>query len=132
MRVTRWIRPMVVFVCLMVFAASTPAAGWRYLGSRTVTDGQDHDTIAVTGTRGDFHRIRLAVRHAGVDFHRVVVHYGNGADEELEIRDTIPAGGSTRAIDLRGGDRVIQSVSFWYDAKTRGGRKAVVSLYGWG
>jgi hypothetical protein len=132
MHVSRWIRPMTVLLCLVISAGSAPAAGWRFLGSRTVTDGQDHDTILVTGARGDFHRIRLTVRQAGVDFHRVVVHYRNGGDEELEIRDTIRAGGSTRAIDLRGGDRVIQSVSFWYDAKTSGGRRAVVSLYGWG
>lgn len=33
-------------------------------------------------------------------------------------------------IDLRGGDRVIRSVELWYDARSLGGRKAVVKVHG--
>jgi hypothetical protein len=100
------------------------------LGQRTVTDRVDHDQIVVTATRGDFRRIKITVQRAAVDFHRVVVHYRNGGDQEIEMRHTIPAGGESRAIDLRAGDRVIRSVDFWYDARTIRGRRAVVRLFG--
>jgi hypothetical protein len=38
----------------------------------------------------------------------VVVRYANGTSEEVEFRDYIQAGGQTRAIDLRGNDRVTE------------------------
>ncbi len=103
---------------------------WVLLGQRTVTDRVDHDQIVVTAARGDFRAIKITVHRAAVDFHRVVVHFANGGDQEVEMRHTIPAGGETRAIDLRAGERVIRSVDFWYDARTIGGRRAVVRLHG--
>ena len=118
---------------LLVLHSAAALAGaqgrWELLGERTVTDRLDHDVIVVTAARGDFTAIKLGVRRAGVDFHRVVVHYANGGDQELELRATIPAGGETRVIDLRGGERVIRSVEFWYDARTIRGRRAVVRVW---
>lgn len=102
---------------------------WVFLGQRQVSDRVDHDVIAVTAERGAFTRIRLTVQRASVDFRRVVIHYANGADEDVELRNTVPAGGETRAIDLKGGDRVIRSVEFWYANMGRG-RTAVVRLFG--
>jgi hypothetical protein len=60
-----------------------------------------------------------------------VVNYANGTNEEVEIRDYIPAGGQTRAIDLRGDERVINSVEFLYSkARWRQGARPRVALYG--
>lgn len=118
-----------LIVVLAVAAAPHSVKGWVLLGQRTVSDRADHDIIAVTGARGHFKQIKLTVQRASVDFHRVVVHYGNGDDQRLELRNTIPAGGETRAIDLEGGERVLKSVEFWYDANTRG-RRALVRLWG--
>jgi hypothetical protein len=54
--------------------------------------------------------------------------HSNGTSEEIEVRDRIPAGGQTRDIDLRGGDRSINSVEFFYgDSRYRG---TGVSLHG--
>lgn len=103
---------------------------WVLLGQRTVTDRADHDVIGVTAARGDFRSIKLTVQRASVDFHRVVVHFGNGTRQDVELRNTIPAGGESRAIDLAGADRVINRVEFWYDANTFRGRRAVVRLFG--
>jgi hypothetical protein len=109
------------------YRAQGPA--WVLLGERLVTDRLDHDLIPVTIARGDFRAIKITVARRGVDFHRVVVHFANGGDQEVEMRRTIPAGGETRAIDLRAGERVIRSVEFWYDARSIRGRRAVVRLY---
>ena len=110
--------------------ARAQGPNWVLLGQRTVTDRVDHDQIVVTIARGDFRAIKITVHRAAVDFHRVVVHFANGGDQEVEMRHTIPAGGETRAIDLRAGERVIRSVDFWYDARTIRGRRAVVRLHG--
>ncbi len=122
-----------VAALLTTFALAGPTQKqpeWILLGTRTVTDRADHDVIGVTGARGDWQAIKLTVQRASVDFHRVVVHFGNGTQQEVQMRNTIPAGGETRAIDLTGPDRVINRVEFWYDANTIRGRRAVVRLFG--
>ncbi|MGQ0766928.1 MAG: hypothetical protein ACT4OZ_14865 [Gemmatimonadota bacterium] len=48
----------------------------------------------------------------------------------IDIRQTIPAGDETRAIDPDGSDRVIRSIDFWYDANTLRGRDAQVRVFG--
>ena len=105
-------------------------ADWDLLGTRQVNDRADHDIIAVSSSRGDFRRIKFSVQRASVDFHRVVVHFGNGSDQRVELRNTIKAGGESRAVDLEGNDRVIRSVEFWYDANTIRGRRAQVRVFG--
>jgi hypothetical protein len=112
-----------------VSAAALPVKGWTLLGERLVSDRADHDVITVTSARGSFRQIKLTVNRHAVDFQKVVVHFGNGSDQTLAMRNTVPAGGETRAIDLEGTNRFIRSVEFWYDAKSRGGR-AMVRLYG--
>jgi hypothetical protein len=57
------------------------------------------------------------------------VHFHDGSHEELVIRDRIASGGSTRAIDLPGNRRVIESVELWY-GKDRWEHRPKVSLFG--
>ena len=54
---------------------------------------------------------------------------GNGTQEEIPIRARIPNGGQTRAIDLPGERRMIESVDLWY-SKDHWSRRPKVSLYG--
>lgn len=122
--------PSSFLIVLLLAAVPAAAAPWVLLGQRTVTDRLDHDSIAVTGARGEFSAIKLTVQRRAVDFHRLVVRFANGGDQEVELRSTIPAGGESRVIDLRGGDRVIRSVELWYDARSLAGRKAVVKVHG--
>lgn len=128
------IRFLPLVLLASIACASTRAQqrgeGWVALGTRDVTDRADHDVISVTARRGEFVRIKLEVLRAPVDFHRVVVHFGDGTRQEVDIRSTIRAGGETRAIDLDGRDRVIRSIEFWYDARTIRGRHATVRAMG--
>ncbi len=121
-----------LLVPLSIVACASAGRGsgqWTFLGQQAVTDRLDHDAIVVTAAEGRFDAIQLRVLRAAVDFHKVVVHFRNGGHQEVELRQTIPAGGATRRIDLTGDDRVIQRVEFWYDARTRG-RQATVRLFG--
>jgi hypothetical protein len=105
--------------------------GWTLLGERRVTDQLDHDTLVVTAGRGDFRHLQLRVLERAVQFHKVVVHFGNGEDQEIEMREVIRAGGRSRVIDLSGGDRVIRTIDLWYDAQSIGrGKGAVVRVFG--
>jgi hypothetical protein len=112
------------------FIAPRPGP-WALLGETTVDGQRDRDRIVLGRSEGRFQSIQLRVIGAPVEFQRVVVNYGNGTSEELEVRDHIPAGGQTRAIDLRGNDRVINSVDFLYSkANWRRGARPRVALYG--
>jgi hypothetical protein len=113
---------------LVAAAAAGPVRGWELLGTRTVTDRVDHDSIAA-GHQGTFRSIKITVQRRPVQFRDVKIHFANGDVQDVAIRNVIPAGGESRVIDVEGRDRVIRSVEFWYDAQSRG-KRAVVRVYG--
>jgi len=90
----------------------------------------DHDRIKVGRDDGRFRALQIRVERAPIEFQRVVVHYGNGADEQLDIRQRINPGRSTRVIDLRGDNRVIESVEIWYARGSWSSSKPKLRLYG--
>lgn len=105
---------------------------WEVLGQSRVDGRVDHDRIVVN-RRESFRALQLGVRGGTIEFQRVVVHFDNGADHELEIRDRIRAGDKTRVIDLPGDRRRIRSVEFWY-SKEGWRSRPYVNLWGmrWG
>jgi hypothetical protein len=121
---------LIAFAILMTIPAMSQGRRWTILGEKLVNDRLDHDIIPVTAKRGDFNSLMVKVKGASVDFKKMVVVYGNGVRDEIELRNTIRAGGSSRIIDLRRGDRIIREIEFWYDANTILGRKAVVKVLG--
>jgi hypothetical protein len=106
------------------------AQRWAYLGEANVDGAADHDNIVVTRSRGAFRAIQIRVQRAPIEFDRVVVHYGDGDSEPIQIRGRIPPGGQTRVIDLRGNRRIIRSVEFWYARASRSPRRPKVRLFG--
>jgi hypothetical protein len=102
---------------------------WAFLGSRRVDGHRDHDVVRVGMRDGKFRAVQLRVTGGAVDFHRVVVHFGNGSSEEIAFRERIPDGGRTRPIDLPGDRRIIRSVELWY-GKESWHRLPKVEVYG--
>jgi hypothetical protein len=121
---------IVLVVMLSALSLNGQGAKWKFMGEKLVNDRVDHDIIMVTAAKGDLNALQIKVRGASVDFHRVVVVYGSGRRQEIELRHTIIAGRGSRVINLIGHDRVVRSIEFWYDANTVRGRKALVRLYG--
>lgn len=110
--------------------ARAERGGWEFLGSRMVNDRVDRDEIDVTASKGDFKAIKLVVKRRAVHILDMKVHFGSGGTQDVEVRQVIPAGGETRVIDLRGSDRFIRKVVFWYEANSLRGRKAEIHLWG--
>lgn len=106
------------------------AAPWELLGSRKVNYALDRDEIPVTSAQGVFKTLQVKVKRSPLNMHKLVVHFGNGDKQELELRENLKAGGQSRLIDLPGNSRVIKKVVFWYDTKNLAGRKAMVELWG--
>ena len=124
-----------VAILFLMLGVSLTVSAQRYgrttfLGQTSVNGSNDHDRITVGRADGKFHALQIQVQRAPIEFERVVVHYGNGGDEELNIKQRIGAGSSTRWIDLKGNERIITSVDFWYSKGSWRSRTPTVRLYG--
>ncbi len=129
---SRLISVFLLFLSVTILGAQVLSAQQShmvFLGSGRVNNGLDHDTIQAGPQQGTFRAIQLRVSGGAVNFLRIIVQYGNGTRSEIEVRSNIPAGGSTRIIDLPGDRRVIQRVDFWY-SKANWAMLPKVSLYG--
>ena len=103
---------------------------WRLLGTVSANHSADHDEIVVRGPHDYFRKLKFKVTDAPVNIQRMIVTYDDGAPENINTRFTIPKGGESRIIDLRGGKRKLRSVQFWYDTKGILNGKADVTLFG--
>ena len=126
------ILPVFATLLLLIGSASALRAQreWIHLGDKHVDGNSDHDKISLGSSEGWFRQLQIRVEDAPVSFKRVVVHFGNGTEEELQFREVINPGGSTRALDLRGQRRIIKSVEFWYEKASGGSNRPTVRLYG--
>jgi hypothetical protein len=88
--------------------------GWTQLGCQPVGFVVDHDAISVGGQDGGFKAIRLRVEKAPVEIFEVIVTFGNGQHQKLSVRAAIPAGGTSRPIDLAGQVRGIKRIDLLY------------------
>jgi hypothetical protein len=102
---------------------------WVLLGERHIDGRADNDKIDVGQDNGRFRAIQFRVEGGSVMFDRIRVKYLRGASEDFSVRSDIPDGGSTRAIDLPGERRVIESVSMWY-SKRNWRSRPTVRVYG--
>ena len=131
MTIARWAGLAAALVLAVFTAAPRADCDWQRLGAREVDHRVDHDEIAVTKSEGTFNAIQLRVQKAPVEFESVTVYFKNGTKQELDVREEVPAGGTTRTIDLQGDYemRIIRRVEFDYRTAERGER-AVVQLWG--
>ena len=104
---------------------------WYELGSTLVGASQDHDTIIATAAQGTAVRaVKITVQRSDLRLTRIVLRFEKGEPLELRLHDLIPDGGESRTIHLKGNDRAILGLDFWYDPKTVGRRGVLVELIG--
>jgi hypothetical protein len=126
---------MALVVALSTFSLDANARphgnrNWELLGSQTVGFIVDRDVVQVGRKDGDFSKIQLRVRNNDIEVLGLKVVYGNGQMDDISVREHIRAGGKTRAIDLRGGDRFIRNVQLVYRSKPSFKGQAVVEVWG--
>jgi hypothetical protein len=105
---------------------------WVLLGSQSVGFRGDRDVIRVGRSEGRFESLVLGVKNGDVEIREMTVIFRNRERQTFTVNGTIRDGQRTRPIDLRGGDRVIESIEFVYrsvGARWRGDR-ATVEVYG--
>ena len=121
--------PLFAVALMFYVAPAAHAANWVYLGQAHVDGQHDHDDIKVADSAGRFRYLQIRVANGPIEFDHIVVHYGNGEPETLQVRDVIRAGGKSRAIPLAG-DRIVQSFELWYGKANPNSGKPEVNLWG--
>lgn len=120
------------FAALSFTPAGAPAAngGWEKLGSKKVNYSLDHDVIHVGKREGNFKKLKITVTGGSLNMHKMVVEYGNGDKDEIELRHNFGKGSTSRLIDLKGGERYIKDITFWYDTDNHSNKKAIINVFG--
>lgn len=116
-------------VASMAATASTAQAA-ELLGCRSVGFINDRDVIPVGRRDGRFRAIKLRVSGNDIELRDLDVVYGNGANDDLQVRSLIRAGGETRWIDLRGGNRFIRQINLTYASRPNFRGQAEVCAFG--
>ena len=123
-----------LFALSFVFFSFSPVGpnkgAWKHLGSQKVNFGLDHDVIRVGTDEGGLTKLKVLVSGGAVNMHRMVITYGNGSKETVQLKHRFHRGSDSRIIDLKGGKRVIKSISFWYDSVNKPGGRATVRVLG--
>lgn len=103
---------------------------WELIGKTDVGFLKDKDSIKVGRRDGDFSAIQIRVRNNDVNFVDLKVVYANGNSDDINLRSVIKAGGKSRVIDLKGGDRFIRRIDMVYRAKPSFKGQATVEVWG--
>ncbi|HRD74623.1 MAG TPA: hypothetical protein PK264_01595 [Hyphomicrobiaceae bacterium] len=105
--------------------------GWVLLGSqRAAMLKNDVDTFQVGRQWGTFRAIRVTAKGHAVRVNWLRVTYANGETEELPVNRELRGGETSSPIDLRGRERVIESIAINYRSRLNLGGEAVVEIWG--
>ena len=120
----------IVAVMLVLVGVSpiAQAKRWVLLGTAHVDKNDDHKTIHVGEQAGQFRKIQVRVNGGAIDLQRLIVHFGNGTQEELAVSDRVRSGGKTPELDLPGERHTIDGVELWF-SKEYGDTRPEVSVY---
>ncbi|MBC8109673.1 MAG: DUF2541 family protein [Verrucomicrobia bacterium] len=122
---------IVFFIMIVAFGQQVFAqeGTWEKVGQKKVNYRAERDVMVVTAAKGRYTKVRLKVLGGAVNFRDMKIFYGNGDIQDVSLRNTIPAGGESRIIDLVGRERTIQKIEFIYDTKNNANRKATVVVF---
>lgn len=117
----------------MGFAATADAARYArvtHLGSTRLSHAEnDRDVLRFSLCRKGIHAIQLRSSRGQIEIERLWVRYANGERDNLNVRDRISKGSSTRWIDLRGGNRCVVEIGIIGDTE-RSRDQARVDIWG--
>ncbi len=103
---------------------------WTQLGSRVVDYTLDHDVVSLNNSKEAFTQLKVAVKNGSMNMHKATVHFANGEKQDIEFPEVITPESGGKVIDLKGNDRVIEKVTFWYDTRKNSNEKATIEVWG--
>ena len=120
---------ILIFSCSSKTYIAPAGTTWKKLGSKQVSYQLDKDEIRVGADEGRFNQLRIAVRKAPLNFHRCVVHFGNGDIQKIDLKKNFKKGTTSKTHQLNGGNRIINKVVLVYDTKNPARQRAIVDVW---
>lgn len=121
---------MGLLIMVTMVSLSFKPDNWRILGTKTVDYQLDKDVLDVQLRDGVFQKLKFVVRGGALNMHKVIVHFENGGEQEIDMRHSFDKNSQSRVIDLKGNKRIIEKIVFWYDTKNASNRKEKVTVLG--
>ena len=106
------------------------AGVWFFLGDKKVGFGADHDVINFGNWRDDVRQLKLKITDGPLKMYNMIIHFDNGATQNIELRNRFAQGSESRVIDLDGGLRHLTKIEFWYETKGFVRGKSRVAVWG--
>jgi hypothetical protein len=103
---------------------------WELIGTHVVDYGLDHDVIDLNNTTETYTSIKIVVKQGSVNVHKATVHFANDDKQDIDLSKNLNTSTDETVIDLKGNDRVIKKVTFWYNTKNKSESKGVVEVWG--
>jgi virulence-associated protein VagC len=104
------------------------AITWDKLGTKVVDYGIDRDVVTASSQK-TYNALKIKVNNGHVNVHKVTVHFANGDTQDVTLPDELTKDNDGKLIDLKGNQRVIEKITFWYDTKNADKDKAVVEVW---
>lgn len=129
-------RLIIVAVALLMVATANISFGqnlikdWTSLGSRVIDYTLDHDVVSLNNSKEAFTSLKVTVKGGSINMHKATVHFANGDKQDIEFPEVVTPESGGKVIDLKGNERVIEKVTFWYDTKKTANEKATVEVWG--
>ena len=111
-------------------SADTSLDGWTLLGTRIVDFTIDRDVVSVKESRAIFTTLKFIVKNGTINMHKCTVHFRDGDSKDILLADEVNKTNDGRILDLKGSNRMIEKVTFWYDTKNTTDNKSIVELWG--
>ena len=129
-------RLFIAVIALLMIATANVSFGqnlikdWEPLGTRVVDYTLDHDVVSLKNSKEAFTALKVKVMGGTVNMHKATVHFANGDKQDIQFPEVVTPENDGRTIDLKGNDRVIEKVTFWYDTRQKSNEKATVEVWG--
>ena len=101
---------------------------WDKLGTQVVDYTIDRDVVTASSKK-TYNALKIKVNNGTVNIHKVTVHFANGDTQDVKLPDELTKDNDGKLIDLKGNQRVIEKITFWYDTKNSDKSKAVVEVW---
>ena len=89
---------------------------WDNLGTKVVDYAMDRDVFTASSEQ-TYTALKIKVNNGAVNIHKVTIHYANGDTQDVKLPNVLTKDNDGKLIDLKGNQRVIDKITFWYDTK---------------
>ena len=140
-------KKFIVFIVVLLPIAQTSIAqelrtdreGWTLIGTRVVDFTLDRDVVSFGDRVEIFTALSFIVKTGTINMHKCIVHFTDGDTREIEFtnikkddnrENDVNKSNDGLILDLKGSNRTIEKIIFWYDTKNHSKTESTVEIWG--